>query len=391
MSDPASSRPAPDESPEPRPGGPADVSGLFPRAADLAAGSPEGPGPFPRSPDFPRSPGFPHPSDLASGIDPRGYDPSGYDPSGFDPLAEVIADLTDLGACSPAAISARPGPIDDSEPTAGTIAALLDAPATSSADLADAVAWCYDDAALPLLLPLARHPDAAVRRAVAQALPSVLGEAIPDDTVHALLRLSADTDDDVRDWACFALGTQLSEVDAPAVRDALAARLDDPHDDTRCEALLGLARRRDDRVLPVLHERLSRDNVYSLEIDAAGAFGHASLHTLVRGHLSGWDDDVVARVCAALRLTDPDGVGEDLLDGLADWFRRGAPHASDEERYWWSVTLQLLEHAEYRAPEIAEQVHYRLQSAEPATTLMLGSRLAQLAGDHGWPRWRPSF
>jgi hypothetical protein len=226
-----------------------------------------------------------------------------------------------------------------------------------------------------------------VRRAVAQALPSVLGEASPDETVSALLALSGDLDDEVRDWACFALGTQLCEVDDPVIRDALAVRLDDPHDDTRCEALLGLARRRDDRVLAVLQERLSRDNVYSLEIDAAGALGHTSLHTLVRGHLSGWDDDVVVRVCAALRLTDPDGVGDDLLDGLADWFRTGARHATDEERYWWSVTLQLLEHAEYRAPEIAEQVHHRLAGSEPAAALMLGSRLAQLAGDHGWPRW----
>jgi HEAT repeat protein len=356
MSDLASSRPVPDEPPGPRPGDPADVSGLFPRASELF---------------------------VPAARDPADALPETLDGFALNPLAEVIADLADLRGPS-----ARPA--EDGEPTADLIAALLGSPATAPADLADAVAWCYDDAALPLLLPLARHPDAGVRRAVAQALPSVMGDAFPGDTVRALVTLSADADDDVRDWACFALGTQLSEVDEPEVRNALAARLDDPHDDTRCEALLGLARRRDTRALPVLHERLARENVYSLEIDAAGALGHASLHTLVRGHLSGWDEDVVARVCAALRLTDPDGVGDDLLDGLAAWFQAGAPHATDEDRYWWSVTLQLLEHAEYRAPEIAEQVHYRLQGTEPATALMLGSRLSQLAGDHGWPRWRPS-
>ena len=156
---------------------------------------------------------------------------------------------------------------------------------------------------------------------------------------------------------------------------------------TRCEALLGLARRRDERTLPVLKERLARENVYSLEIDAAGALGDPSLHWMVRAHLAGWDDDVVARVCAALRLTDPSGVGDDLLDGLADWFRLGAPHATDDDRYWWSVTLQVLEHAEYRAPEIAEEVRLRLFGEHAATRLMLGSRLAQLAGDHGWPHW----
>ena len=273
------------------------------------------------------------------------------------------------------------------EPDAALITALVTDPMTPASDLADAVAWCYDDAALPILLGLCDHEDARVRRAVAQALPSVLGETEPTETVRALMALSQDPDDDVRDWACFALGTQLSEVDDADLREALLLRLADPHDDTRCEALLGLARRRDERVLPVLCDRLARENVFSLEIDAAGALGHPSLHTLVRGHLSGWEDDVVARVCAALRLTDPDGVGQDLLDGLSAWYREGAPHATDEDRYWWSVTLQVLEHAEYRAPEIAEAVRVRLDDEPLAQKLMLGSRLAQLAGDHGWPHW----
>jgi HEAT repeat protein len=271
------------------------------------------------------------------------------------------------------------------EPDAALVAAMIADPLTPAAELAEAVAWCYDDAALPLLLTLVDHDDARVRRAAAQALPSVLGDTDPAETVGALIRLSGDADDDVRDWACFALGTQLSEVDDQPLREALAQRLTDPHDDTRCEALLGLARRRDRRVLPILQDRLARDNVFSLEIDAAGALGDPSLHALVRGHLSGWDDDVVARVCAALRLTDPDGVGEDLVEGLAEWYRHGAPHATDEDRYWWTVTLQVLEHAEYRAPEIAEAVRERLWSAP--LRLMLGSRLAQLAGDHGWPHW----
>jgi HEAT repeat protein len=273
------------------------------------------------------------------------------------------------------------------EPDAALIGAMLADPLTPAAELAEAVAWCYDEEALPLLLSLVGHDDARVRRAVAQALPSVLGETDPGDTVAGLIRLSSDADDDVRDWACFALGTQLSEVDDAALRAALIERLDDPHDDTRCEALLGLARRRDLRTLPILKERLAKENVYSLEIDAAGALGDPSLHWMVRAHLAGWDDDVVARVCAALRLTDPSGLGDDLLDGLADWFRLGAPHATDDDRYWWSVTLQVLEHAEYRAPEIAEEVRRRLCGEAEATRLMLGSRLAQLAGDHGWPHW----
>ena len=50
----------------------------------------------------------------------------------------------------------------------------------------------------------------------------------------------------MRDWATFALGT-LADEDTPALRDALAARLDDPDEDTRLEAVHGLALRGDHR------------------------------------------------------------------------------------------------------------------------------------------------
>src|SRR5258705_525499 len=114
---------------------------------------------------------------------------------GPDPLAEVIADLAFLVPVVDLALpSQRGAPSDDAEPTAATILALLHDPATGPGELADAVAWCYDDDALTVLLPLAHHHDARVRRAVAQALPSVLGDAAPDDTVLALLGLSGDSD-----------------------------------------------------------------------------------------------------------------------------------------------------------------------------------------------------
>ena len=68
-------------------------------------------------------------------------------------------------------------------------------------------------------------------------------------TLAALIALSADPEAAVRDWATFALGT-LAEQDSPALRDALAARLDDPDEDTRLEAIHGLALRGDDRARP---------------------------------------------------------------------------------------------------------------------------------------------
>lgn len=92
------------------------------------------------------------------------------------------------------------------------------------------------------LLAQHAHEEAYVREAVAFALGGRRGE----DSLRALIELSGDEDAKVRDWATFALGT-LAESDDPALRDALAARLEDPDEDTRMEAVHGLALRGDDR------------------------------------------------------------------------------------------------------------------------------------------------
>ena len=81
------------------------------------------------------------------------------------------------------------------------------------------------------LLEQRSHPDDGVREAVAFALGGRPGE----DALEALIALSADAEPAVRDWATFALGT-LAEQDSPALREALAARLDDADEDTRLEA-----------------------------------------------------------------------------------------------------------------------------------------------------------
>jgi methionyl-tRNA formyltransferase len=95
-----------------------------------------------------------------------------------------------------------------------------------------------------VLLSLATHGSVAVRDGAARGLA---GRQDPR-AVEALIALSADDDAEVRDWATFALGT-LAELDTPALREALAARLDDPDEETRVEAVLGLAVRRDPRAV----------------------------------------------------------------------------------------------------------------------------------------------
>lgn len=128
------------------------------------------------------------------------------------------------------------------------------------------------------------HRDPRVRYGVTHAL---LGQDDPR-AIDLLLRLSSDRDADVRDWATFGIGT-LSDLDTSEIRGALAARLDDPHDDTRGEALIGLARRKDLRVVPALMKELSSDCVGTLAVEAAEEIGVPELRpALVR--LRGWWD-----------------------------------------------------------------------------------------------------
>src|SRR5579863_8716875 len=100
----------------------------------------------------------------------------------------------------------------------------LDQPLSSAIQ---ALGHIGDPRAIPLLVRYSTHPESEIRFAVACASGSFAGEPA---IVAVLLELMRDLDDDVRDWATFALGT-LSAVDTAEVRDALEKRLNDPSSD----------------------------------------------------------------------------------------------------------------------------------------------------------------
>ena len=148
-----------------------------------------------------------------------------------------------------------------------------------------------DVRALPAVLRHVGSPDDDVRFAVAAALPMLCDEAAtgPELLVSALIELTQDTDSSVRDWATMGLGGQLA-ADTPAVRDALAARLDDSAGDTAGEALIGLARRHDPRALAPLLAWLD-DGPGDLIVEAAAALGAPeALPALLRLKAEGWQD-----------------------------------------------------------------------------------------------------
>jgi HEAT repeat protein len=111
---------------------------------------------------------------------------------------------------------------------------------------------------------LSAHADPRVRYAVA----FYLGGRDDEAAESVLITLTADPDRDVRDWATFALGS-LQTADSAALREALVARTTDPDDEIRGEAILGLARRRDERAVSAVLAEL-RATASSLAVEAAG-------------------------------------------------------------------------------------------------------------------------
>ena len=116
-------------------------------------------------------------------------------------------------------------------------------------------------AALPDLVRLSNHANEKIRFDVAFAL----GSYSEPEAIAALLQLASDESDDVRDWATFGLGS-LQAADGPEIRRVLWQNVFDRDNDVRGEALVGLANRKDERVIALLLERLRPDcQVYELE------------------------------------------------------------------------------------------------------------------------------
>lgn len=131
----------------------------------------------------------------------------------------------------------------------------------------------------------AAGPDPQDRADAAFGLADAATGGTDGAAVAALIRLTRDAEPDVREQAVFALGA-LATVDTPAVREALADRLDDPERDVAEEAVLGLAVRRDPRAVSALAGLLDAGSgeqgprLYTLQ--AAAVLGHEALLPALR-------------------------------------------------------------------------------------------------------------
>lgn len=171
---------------------------------------------------------------------------------------------------------------------------------------AHALSGLEDKDVLETLLVLAEDPDPDVRWQVALGLPKVLSAHRDQRGIDALLRLMEDNDPEIRDWSAFGVGSQL-DIDSSEVRNALASHMFDEGQETAGEALLGLARRGDNRALEPILQRLTGGDPGNLIVEAAGQLRDPRLLPALKALKSGgWTDhskpgvlDEAIRLCSS--------------------------------------------------------------------------------------------
>ncbi len=92
---------------------------------------------------------------------------------------------------------------------------------------------------------------------IKEALAFTLGGYENQKSIDALVKLMQDENFDVRNWATFSLA-QITQSNTQTIRDALFKNLSDTELEVRGEALLGLALRKDNRVVDAIIEDLQK-------------------------------------------------------------------------------------------------------------------------------------
>jgi HEAT repeat protein len=155
--------------------------------------------------------------------------------------------------------------------------------------IADALRLSADASATEPLVALVDSPSANVRRTVAMGLGAAMVDGPSASGLHALIRLSRDPDSTVRDWATFGLA-QLDDSSSE-VLSALWERVDDPHYNTRSEALAGLAARHVAAIADRVRAELESDYVGRLVIQAAADLADPLLLRPLLSLREWWDVD----------------------------------------------------------------------------------------------------
>ncbi len=102
--------------------------------------------------------------------------------------------------------------------------------------------------------------------------------------IDALIFLTEDKYKSIRDWATFGLGTQISK-DTPKIRTALWKKVNDKDQDTKLEAIVGLAQRKDCAIKDVIVKELQNGEMGTLIFDAVLELGDKIFLPLLKKNL----------------------------------------------------------------------------------------------------------
>ncbi|MFN6571298.1 HEAT repeat domain-containing protein [Dendronalium sp. ChiSLP03b] len=156
--------------------------------------------------------------------------------------------------------------------------------------IAVAFGHLHDARAISSLVRLKNHPCSSVRYGVVFGLLGYEDKL----AINTLIELSSDQDDEVRNWATFGLGSQI-ETDTTAIREALYQRFMNENTEKNyeiyAEALVGLAKRKDSRILTRLIEELSSDYVGLLAVEAAEEMADSRLYPALMQLKQWWTDN----------------------------------------------------------------------------------------------------
>jgi HEAT repeat protein len=148
-----------------------------------------------------------------------------------------------------------------------------------------------DPRAIEPLVNLKGHPDPDVRYGVVFGLLTHEN----DLAIRTLIELSCDPANKIRDWATFGLGSQI-DTDTPEIREALFARLADEDPTTSGEAMVGLAHRKDPRVVEAIIRDLEAGYEGTLIAEAAEEIADPALVPYLVRARETWDaEDWVMR------------------------------------------------------------------------------------------------
>lgn len=141
-------------------------------------------------------------------------------------------------------------------------------------------------AQIEMLCKFSKNDNHRVREGLVYSLLGV-------DNPHAieiLIKLSTDKISHIRNWATFGIGAQIQR-DNKHIREALWNRINDKHQETKLEAIFGLAKRKDSRVYEILKRELLAGEYGTLLFEAIIETGDKQFLTVLRQNVKAIKED----------------------------------------------------------------------------------------------------